>query len=145
MLENPTSVRLLSKPMNMFSQVALLITGLRPRTAATRRPRSGSAPVRVRWSVPTYASGGKPEGRAPTPILSSPLSRMVLGTLFRMASTRGTVIVLAVYGAPVAAATATPVVAPSLAATDADVLSAAPEPQAVRAVTTAATAPRASA
>src|SRR4051812_5778041 len=121
MFEKPTSVRPLSKPTNRFSQVALDSTGLRPRTPATSRPRSGSAPVSDFWSVPTNASGGKPAGSAPTPIRSSPLSRIAVGSAFRMESTCSTASLVSLNGAPVLAATETSVLpVPTEAAVPAD-------------------------
>src|SRR4051812_50186006 len=65
MFENPTFSLPLSIPTKRFSQVNRLTSGSRPRTAATRRARSVSEPVRVFWSLPTKPSGGGAGGRGP--------------------------------------------------------------------------------
>jgi hypothetical protein len=90
MLEKPTSVLPLSMPTNRLFQVALFRTGLRPRTAATSRPRSGSAPVRVFWSLPMNPSGGSPAGSDPLPMTSWPVLVTDAGSSARMEATSAT-------------------------------------------------------
>ena len=81
-------------PTNKFSHVEFFTSGLSPNTAATKRPRSGSEPVRVFWSSPTYASGGNPAGRAPMPISSLPLFLTAAGSSALMDLTSETLMVV---------------------------------------------------